>query len=235
MHRFEVKEDFLLDGKPYKIMSGAIHYFRIRPQEWYHSLYNLKALGCNTVETYIPWNLHEQEEGTFDFTEQLDIQKFTYLAQELGLFVVLRPSPYICAEWEFGGLPAWLLNDRGGMRIRSSDPKFIEKVASYYEKLFKQISPLQIDQGGPVIMMQLENEYGSYGEDKEYLSALYELMIKNNVTVPLFTSDGAWDEAQTAGMLLEKNILSTGNFGSKAQENFAVLKIYINVMGKTGR
>ncbi|WP_430602987.1 beta-galactosidase [Enterococcus sp. DIV0724b] len=223
MHTFEVKEDFLLDGKPYKIMSGAIHYFRIRPEEWYHSLYNLKALGFNTVETYIPWNLHEQEEGKFDFTEHLDIQKFVYLAQDLGLFVILRPSPYICAEWEFGGLPAWLLNDLD-MRIRSSDPLFIEKVANYYEKLFQQISPLQVDQGGPVIMMQLENEYGSYGEDKEYLLAMYNLMRKNQVNVPLFTSDGAWDEAQTSGMFLEKDILSTGNFGSKAKENFTQLR-----------
>ncbi|MBO0441124.1 glycoside hydrolase family 35 protein [Candidatus Enterococcus ikei] len=222
MHTFEVKEDFLLDGQPFKIMSGAIHYFRIRPEAWYHSLYNLKALGFNTVETYIPWNLHEQEEGKFDFKEQLDIQKFVRLAEDLGLFVILRPSPYICAEWEFGGLPAWLLNYRE-MRIRSSDPMFIKKVANYYKELFKQISPLQVTQGGPVIMMQLENEYGSYGEDKEYLLALYELMLENRVTVPLFTSDGAWDEAQTAGMLLDKNILSTGNFGSKANENFAQL------------
>ncbi|MBO0475150.1 beta-galactosidase [Enterococcus ureasiticus] len=223
MLTFEVKEDFLLDGKPFKIMSGAIHYFRIRPQEWYHSLYNLKALGFNTVETYIPWNLHEPQEGTFDFENQLDIQKFVRLAESLGLFVILRPSPYICAEWEFGGLPAWLLNERQ-MRIRSSDSTFIEKVASYYEELFQQITPLQIEHGGPVIMMQLENEYGSYGEDKEYLLALYDLMIKNKVTVPLFTSDGAWEEAQTAGMLLEKDILSTGNFGSKAQENFTELR-----------
>lgn len=231
MHTFEVKEDFLLDGKPFKIMSGAIHYFRIRPQEWYHSLYNLKALGFNTVETYIPWNLHEPQEGTVDFTNQLDIQKFAGIAQSLGLFVILRPSPYICAEWEFGGLPAWLLNEQE-MRIRSSDPKFIEKVARYYEELFKQISPLQIDQGGPVIMMQLENEYGSYGEDKAYLLALYDLMIKNNVTVPLFTSDGAWEQAQTAGMLLEKDIVSTGNFGSKAKENFAQLRNLHQLHGK---
>ncbi|EOH96149.1 beta-galactosidase [Enterococcus moraviensis ATCC BAA-383] len=231
MHTFEVKEDFLLDGHPFKIMSGAIHYFRIRPQEWYHSLYNLKALGFNTVETYIPWNLHEQEEGKFDFTAQLDIQEFVRLAQKLGLFVILRPSPYICAEWEFGGMPAWLLNDRD-MRIRSSDPLFIEKVANYYEVLFKEIGPLQIDQGGPVIMMQLENEYGSYGEDKDYLLALHDLMIKNQVKVPLFTSDGAWEEAQRAGALLEKDILSTGNFGSKAKQNFKQLKNFHQQHGK---
>ncbi|MGX7245567.1 glycoside hydrolase family 35 protein [Enterococcus quebecensis] len=223
MHTFEVKEDFLLDGKPFKIMSGAIHYFRVMPNDWYHSLYNLKALGFNTVETYIPWNLHEQEEGRFDFTDEIDLAKFVNIAKELGLFVILRPSPYICAEWEFGGLPAWLLNYRD-IRVRSSDPRFIEKVANYYQALFEIIRPLQVDRGGPVIMMQLENEYGSYGEDKEYLRNLYDLMLKNGVTVPLFTSDGAWEQAQTAGTLMEKNVLATGNFGSKSKENFAQLK-----------
>lgn len=231
MQTFEVKEDFLLDGEPFKIMSGAIHYFRIMPNDWYHSLYNLKALGFNTVETYIPWNLHESKEGIFNFTNELDIEKFIRLAEALGLFVILRPSPYICAEWEFGGLPAWLLNHQE-IRIRSSDPQFIKKVANYYEELFKIISPLQINQGGPVIMMQLENEYGSYGEDKEYLLAIYELMLKNKVTVPLFTADGAWNAAQTAGMLMEKDILTTGNFGSKANENFKRLKQFHKAYGK---
>lgn len=231
MNTFEIKEDFLLNGQPFKIMSGTIHYFRIRPDEWYHSLYNLKALGFNTVETYIPWNLHESSEGIFDFNGNLDIQKFVHLAESLNLFVILRPSPYICAEWEFGGLPAWLLNDYE-MRIRSSDSLFMSKATNYYEELFKEITPLQIDQGGPVIMMQLENEYGSYGEDKEYLVLLYNLMIENQVTVPLFTSDGSWNEAQVAGMLLEKNILNTGNFGSKVQENFSNLRDIHLINGK---
>ena len=223
MHTFEIKEEFLLDGEPFKIMSGAIHYFRLRPDEWYHSLYNLKALGFNTVETYIPWNLHEEVEGKFRFSDELDIETFVRLAEELGLYVILRPSPYICAEWEFGGLPAWLLKDKE-MRIRSADPAFIQKVANYYKELFQVISPLQIDRGGPVIMMQLENEYGSYGEDKEYLLAIHDLMLKNGVSVPLFTSDGPWEAAQTAGTLLEKDILTTGNFGSRSQENFAQLQ-----------
>ncbi|MEI5994272.1 glycoside hydrolase family 35 protein [Candidatus Enterococcus mansonii] len=231
MNTFEVKEEFLLNGEPFKIMSGAIHYFRIAPDEWYHSLYNLKALGFNTVETYIPWNIHEPKEGEFQFSGGQDIAKFVQLAEELGLFVILRPSPYICAEWEFGGLPAWLLTDHK-MRIRSSDPLFIEKVTNYYEVLFKIIAPMQINRSGPVIMMQLENEYGSYGEDKEYLLALYELMHKHNITVPLFTSDGAWEEAQTAGTLMEKNVLATGNFGSKSKENFERLSSFHEAHGK---
>lgn len=125
---FEIKEDFLLNGEPFKILSGAVHYFRVLPEDWYHSLYNLKALGFNTVETYIPWNVHEPKEEDYNFSGQFDIKRFVQVAEELGLFVILRPSPYICAEWEFGGLPAWLLPYKD-MRIRSSDPTFIEKVS----------------------------------------------------------------------------------------------------------
>ncbi|QQP69684.1 beta-galactosidase [Carnobacterium sp. CS13] len=231
MKKFEVQEDFLLDGKPFKIMSGAIHYFRVLPEDWYHSLYNLKALGFNTVETYIPWNVHEAKEGEYDFSGRYDIKRFVETAEELGLLVILRPSPYICAEWEFGGLPAWLLPYKD-MRIRSSDPAFMEKVSRYYEKLFEVITPLQLDHGGPVIMMQVENEYGSYGEDKEYLKLLYDLMLKLGVTVPIFTSDGAWRATQEAGTLTEANILTTGNFGSRSKENFKDLKDFHESKGK---
>lgn len=111
MKTFEIKDDFLVDGKPIQILSGAIHYFRMVPEHWYHSLYNLKALGFNTVETYIPWNLHEPKEGQFEFDGFKDVVAFIKQAQEIGLMVIVRPSPYICAEWEFGGLPAWLLNE----------------------------------------------------------------------------------------------------------------------------
>lgn len=231
MKKFEVQEDFLLDGKPFKIMSGAIHYFRVLPEDWYHSLYNLKALGFNTVETYIPWNVHEPKEGEYDFSSRYDVKRFVETAAELDLFVILRPSPYICAEWEFGGLPAWLLPYKD-MRIRSSDPAFIEKVSRYYEKLFEVITPLQLDHGGPVIMMQVENEYGSYGEDKEYLKLLYDLMLKLGVTVPIFTSDGAWRATQEAGTLTEADILTTGNFGSRSKENFKDLKDFHESKGK---
>ncbi|MDN6625794.1 MAG: beta-galactosidase [Pisciglobus halotolerans] len=231
MRKFEVKEDFLLDGDPIKILSGAIHYFRVLPEDWYHSLYNLKALGFNTVETYIPWNVHEPKEGEFDFSGRYDLKRFVETAEEVGLYVILRPTPYICAEWEFGGLPAWLLPYKS-MRIRSSDPAFIEKVANYYEKLFEVISPLQYDRGGPVLMMQVENEYGSYGQDKDYLKALYNLMLKNDVTVPIFTSDGAWRATQEAGTLPDENILSTGNFGSRSKENFKDLKDFHDSKGK---
>ena len=231
MSRFEVKEEFYLNGEPIKIWSGAIHYFRMHQEAWYHSLYNLKALGFNTVETYVPWNMHEKQPGEFDFSGNLDIAKFIRAAESLDLLVIVRPTPYICAEWEFGGLPYWLLNETD-MRIRSSDPKFIDYVDRYYKVLFQEIASLQINQKGPIIMMQVENEYGSYGEDKDYLKAIKALMVKHSVTVPLFTSDGAWKATLEAGSLVEEGILPTGNFGSKGQENFTNLQTFHKQHGK---
>ncbi|MBO1217454.1 beta-galactosidase [Staphylococcus nepalensis] len=231
MSRFKISETFYLDEQPFQILSGAIHYFRIPADDWYHSLYNLKALGFNTIETYIPWNFHEVIENEYDFTGNKDVKRFIKIAGEIGLYVIVRPSPYICAEWEFGGLPAWLLNYRY-MRIRSSDEEFITKVAKYYEELFKILTPLQIDKNGPIIMMQIENEYGSYGEDKEYLSKLKELMMHYGVTVPLFTSDGAWNQCLRAGNMINQNVLVTGNFGSRTNKNFNNLKIFHNEYSK---
>lgn len=225
MHKFEINTDFLLDDKPIQILSGAIHYFRVPKDDWYHSLYNLKALGFNTVETYIPWNYHEPREEHFEFSGEKDIQYFIQLAEELGLYVIIRPSPFICAEWEFGGLPSWLLNYKD-MRIRSSDQRFIDKVDRYYAQLFKILKPLQIDHNGPIIMMQIENEYGSFGEDKSYLNMIKGLMIKHGTTVPLFTSDGGWAQTLRAGSMAEDHILPTANFGSKTDINFQNLKLF---------
>ena len=123
MKRFQIKESFFLDGKPFKILSGSIHYFRIHPDDWYQSLYNLKALGFNTVETYVPWNLHEPREGEFDFTGILDLERFLTIAQELGLYAIVRPSPYICAELEFGGLPACYWR---------KELEFVHKIKTFY-------------------------------------------------------------------------------------------------------
>ncbi len=231
MQTFEIKEDFLLDGKPVKLISGAIHYFRMTPGQWEDSLYNLKALGANTVETYIPWNIHEPVEGTYDFEGLKDIEAFVKLAQEIGLLVILRPSVYICAEWEFGGLPAWLLREKG-MRLRSTDPRFMEKVRQYFSVLIPKLVPLQSTQGGPVIMMQIENEYGSYGMEKDYLRQTKQLMEEFGVDVPLFTSDGAWDEVLDAGTLIEENVFVTGNFGSRSKENAQVMQNFMERHGK---
>lgn len=219
MGTFTIEQDFMLDGEPVKLISGAIHYFRLVPEYWAHSLDNLKALGANCVETYLPWNIHQPEPDRFCFTGLADVERFVVLAQQKGLYVILRPSPYICAEWEFGGFPAWLLRDRA-MRLRSSQPAFLQAVENYYAELLPRLVPLQYDRGGPVIMMQLENEYGSFGNDKAYLSSLAEMMRRFGVSVPLFTSDGGWQEALEAGSLREENILASANFGSRTDESF---------------
>ena len=154
------------------------------------------------METYLPWNMHEPQKGVFNFQGILDIEAFLQTAQDLGLYAIIRPSPFICAEWEFGGLPAWLLNEN--MRIRSSDDAFLQAVASYYDELLPRLTPRLLDNGGNILMMQVENEYGSYGEDKAYLRAIRQLMEERGVTCPLFTSDGPWRATLKAGTLIEE-------------------------------
>ena len=226
MKRFEIGSSFYLDGQEFKILSGAIHYFRIQPEDWYHSLYNLKALGFNTVETYVPWNMHEPKKGQFDFQGILDIEKFLQIAQDLGLYAIVRPSPFICAEWEFGGMPAWLLTEH--MRIRSSDASYLRAVADYYDELLPRLVPRLLDKGGNILMMQVENEYGSYGEDKDYLRAIRQMMLDRGLDCPLFTSDGPWRATLKAGTLIEEDLFVTGNFGSKADYNFAQMQEFFD-------
>ena len=230
MKRFEIGSSFYLDGQEFKILSGAIHYFRIQPEDWYHSLYNLKALGFNTVETYVPWNMHEPKKGQFDFQGILDIEKFLQIAQDLGLYAIVRPSPFICAEWEFGGMPAWLLTE--DMRIRSSDASYLQAVADYYDELLPRLVPRLLDKGGNILMMQVENEYGSYGEDKNYLRAIRQMMLDRGLDCPLFTSDGPWRATLRAGTLIEEDLFVTGNFGSKADYNFAQMQEFFDEHGK---
>ena len=219
---FKIKEEFYINDEPMRIISGSIHYFRTMPGAWHERLHNLKAMGCNTVETYIPWNLHEPKKGEFNFSGHADIEKFIQLATEMELYIILRPTPYICAEWEFGGLPAWLLNGNYG-RVRSSDKAFLSAVDDYYKVLIPKLTPYQFDQGGRVLMMQVENEFGSFSNNKEYLRSIKEIMIKYGVTVPLFTSDGGWKTALEAGSLVEDGVLATANFGSDADVNFTAL------------
>ena len=227
---FQIREDFYLNGKPFKILSGAIHYFRVHPDDWYHSLYNLKAMGFNTVETYVPWNLHEPQKGQFQNEGMLDLEAFLQLAQDLGLYAIVRPSPYICAEWEWGGLPAWLLKE--GLRVRSSDERFLAHLDDYYAHLLPKLAKRQLANGGNILMFQVENEYGSYGEEKAYLKAVANLMRKYGLTAPFFTSDGPWRACLRAGSLIEEDILVTGNFGSKASENFTQMQNFFDEYGK---
>lgn len=223
MKTFEIRDHFYVDGEPVRIISGAFHYFRTVPEYWRDRLEKLKALGCNTVETYIPWNMHEPKKGEFCFEGILDVERFIKTAQELGLYVIIRPSPYICAEWEFGGLPAWLLAE-DGMRLRVNYPPFMRHVEDYYKVLIPRLIPWQFTEGGPVIMMQVENEYGYYANDGTYLEAVRKLMTDNGVEVPLVTSDGPFPESLNGGKL--PGALPTGNFGSRTEERFEVLKRY---------
>lgn len=222
---FEIQEDFYWNDEPIKIISGSIHYFRVVPEYWEDRLKKLKAMGCNTVETYIPWNSHEPKEGAYDFEGIHDVAEFVRLAQSLDLFVIVRPSPYICAEWEFGGLPSWLLKDKG-MKLRTYYEPLLEKIDSYFEKLFHELVPLQATHGGPIIMMQVENEYGSYNNDKKYLKALVDMMKKYGVNVPLVTSDGTWLDMLENGTLPEY-AHPTVNFGSDVDHHFSELSNFI--------
>lgn len=222
---FEIKDTFYLNGNPFQIISGAIHYFRIVPEYWRDRLEKLKAMGCNTVETYIPWNMHEPQKGHFCFDGMLNIENFIKTAQDLGLYVILRPSPYICAEWEFGGLPAWLLAENG-MKLRVNYAPFLRHVYDYYDVLLKKIVPYQINYGGPVILMQVENEYGYYANDKDYLMLLKDKMTESGIVVPFVTSDGPFEANLKGGHL--KGALPTGNFGSKTEERFQELSKFTN-------
>lgn len=217
--------NFLMNGEIHTILSGAIHYFRVVPEYWEDRLKKLKACGFNTVETYTCWNLHEPKEGEFDFSGILDLEKFIVTAKKLDLDVILRPGPYICAEWDFGGLPSWLLKYKD-MKIRCNDLLYISKVKSYYKELFSRIGKHLSTNGGNIIAIQIENEYGSYGNDKEYLKEIVNIYKENNVNCLLFTSDGATLFMLNGGALPE--YLTTLNFGSSPSENFEVLKKFKN-------
>jgi len=202
---------FFLDGKPFRILAGAMHYFRVPPTYWQDRLLKLRAMGLNTVETYVAWNLHEPQPGTLRFDAGLDLVRYLTIAAELGLYAIVRPGPYICSEWDLGGLPAWLLADPG-MRLRCLHPPYLQAVDLFFDALLPRLAPLQVTQGGPILAMQVENEYGSYGNDRAYLRHLVDGMRTRGIDVLLFTSDGPRDETLRAGTLPE--ILKTVNLAS---------------------
>ena len=166
---------FLLNGQPFVVKAAEVHYPRIPRPYWEHRIQMCKALGMNAVCIYIFWNIHEQREGQFDFTGNNDVAAFCKLAQKNGMYVIVRPGPYVCAEWEMGGLPWWLLKKKD-IRLRERDPYFMERVKIFEEKVGEQLAPLTIHNGGPIIMVQVENEYGSYGEDKPYVSEIRDML-----------------------------------------------------------
>ena len=207
---------FLLNGKPFVVKAAEIHYPRIPREYWEHRIKMCKALGMNTICIYIFWNLHEQREGVFDFTGQNNVAEFCRLAKKHGMYVIVRPGPYVCAEWEMGGLPWWLLKKKD-IRLREQDPYFMSCVDRFEKNVAKQLAPLTIQHGGPIIMVQVENEYGSYGEDKAYISQIRDTLRKYwdtpNAKTTLFQCD--WNSN------FEKNGLDdltwTMNFGTGAK------------------
>ena len=168
---------FLLNGQPFVVKAAEVHYPRIPRPYWEHRIKMCKALGMNTLCLYVFWTIHEQREGVFDFTGNNDVAAFCRLAQKNGMYVIVRPGPYVCAEWEMGGLPWWLLKKKD-IRLRERDPYFMERVKIFEEKVGEQLRPLTIQNGGPIIMIQVENEYGSYGEDKPYVSEIRDCLRK---------------------------------------------------------
>jgi beta-galactosidase len=201
-HRFALgKTDFLLDGKPFQIISGEMHPARIPKEYWRHRIQMAKAMGCNTIAVYVFWNYHEQKQGVFDFRQgNHNIAEFIKLCQEEGLWVLLRPGPYVCGEWDFGGLPPYLLKIPD-IRIRCMDSRYLAAVKRYINRLAKELLPLQCSNGGPILMLQIENEYGSFGNDRKYLNQLHKLWRSAGITVPFYTADGATTYMLEAGTL----------------------------------
>uniref|UniRef100_A0A8D0KVV7 Beta-galactosidase n=1 Tax=Strix occidentalis caurina TaxID=311401 RepID=A0A8D0KVV7_STROC len=179
---------FLLEGMPFRIFGGSMHYFRVPREYWEDRMLKMKACGLNTLTTYVPWNLHEQERGKFDFSQNLDLEAFLSLAAKNGLWVILRPGPYICSEWDLGGLPSWLLQDPE-MQLRTTYKGFTEAVDAYFDHLMPVVVPLQYKKGGPIIAVQVENEYGSYAKDPNYMSYVKMALLNRGIVELLMTSD----------------------------------------------
>ena len=215
------EEDFLLRGEPFRVLSGAIHYFRVHPDLWQDRIRKARLMGLNTIETYVPWNEHVPHPGAFTAEGQLDLGRFLDLVAAEGMQAIVRPGPFICAEWDNGGLPAWLFSDPT-VGIRSSEPGYLAAVDSFFAAILPTVAERQIGRGGPVIMVQIENEYGAYGNDKHYLQHLVDLVKREGIDVPLFTCDQPFGTMIEDGSLPELH--KTGTFGSRATERLEVLR-----------
>lgn len=222
MPKFEIgRRDFLLDGKPLQIISGALHYFRVHPEQWADRIHKARLMGLNTIETYVAWNFHAPDPGRFDTTGGRDLGRFLDLVSAEGMYAIVRPGPYICAEWDNGGLPAWLYA-QPGVGVRRDEPTYMTAVADYYASVLPIVAPRQVSRGGTVLAVQVENEYGAYGDDHDYLRALVRLIRGHDIDVPLLTCDQADDEMLTRGGLPELH--RTATFGSRTGERLATLR-----------
>lgn len=201
-HTFFLSEsEFILDGQPFQIISGEMHPARIPSEYWRHRIQMAKAMGCNTIAAYIFWNYHENVEGNYDFsTGNHNLKEFFKIVKEEGLWLIVRPGPYVCAEWEFGGIPPYLLRIPD-IKVRCMDPRYMAAAENYIARLAEEIKPFMVTRGGPILMLQIENEYGSYGNDRNYLMRLKEIWKESGVDLATFTGDGPTDYMLEAGSI----------------------------------
>ena len=219
-HTFSIGDEaFLLDGKPFVIRTGEMHFTRVPREYWRHRLQLLKAMGMNAVCAYLFWNFHEFEEGTYDWSGQADAAEFCRMAQAEGLWVVLRPGPYVCSEWDGGGLPWWLLK-KPDIQLRSQDPDFMKASTAWFKEVGRVLGPLQVTKGGPILLTQVENEYGSYGKDAEYIGKLRQALIDAGFDVPLFACNPPGDLHNGA----RPDLFNVVNFGRDAEGAFKKLR-----------
>ena len=215
------EHDFLLDGRPHRILSGALHYFRVHPDLWTDRIRKARQMGLNTIETYVAWNAHAPAKDTFDTAGILDLGRFLDLVAAEGMHAIVRPGPYICAEWDNGGLPAWLFGT-GADAIRSDDPVYMAAVTEYFEQLAPILVPRQAHLGGPIVLVQIENEYGAYGADPSYLEKLVKINREIGLTVPFTTVDQPQGDMLANGSL--PGLHKTGSFGSRSAERLDTLR-----------
>lgn len=222
MPSFSIGErDFLLDGQPFRILSGALHYFRVHPDYWADRIHKARLMGLNTIETYVAWNAHEPLRGQWSESGWHDLGHFLDLVQAEGMHAIVRPGPYICAEWHNGGLPEWLTG-QPGIQLRRSNPEFLDAVREYLDHVYRIVAPRQVTHGGPVLLVQIENEYGAYGNDKDYLAELVRMTRDAGIDVPLTTVDQPTPHMLANGSLPGVHV--TGSFGTQAAERLGVLR-----------
>jgi len=219
-HTFEIgKEHFMLDNKPFQIRCGELHFARIPKEYWHHRIQMMKALGMNTICAYLFWNFHERTPGVFKWDGEADVVEFCKIAQEEGLWVILRPGPYVCAEWEMGGLPWWLLKN-DSIKLRTKDPLYINAARNYLKEIGHVLGPLQITNGGPIIMVQVENEYGFFADDAEYMGLMRSAIIDAGFDVPLFACNPPYHLKKG----YRDDLFQVVNFGSNPKESFEALR-----------